>query len=98
MAYTKKPQEKETISQRSNYFTEEFVIEVGKLTEFYKIVKLLNNMVGHGNWTTHGRPLRRLRRVDYYNRMSFANNRTLDIVFCLPKKYSHVSSRLMLEL
>lgn len=98
MAHLKEPQEKETATQRSNYFTEEYTIQIGRVIEFYKIVRLLNSMIGHGNWTTRGRPVRRLRRVDRYNRISFFSDRKTDVVFCLPKEHSHVISRVMLEL
>lgn len=98
MANSKKSQKEKTNAQRSNRFTEEFVIQIGRLTEFYKIVQLLNNMAGHGNWTTRGRPVRRLRRVDSYNRISFFSDRKMDITFCLPAEHSYISSRLLLEL
>ena len=98
MAHTKKSQKEKITNQRSNCFTEEFTLKVGRLKDFYKVVRVLNTELGHGNWTTQGRPVRKIKRVDQYNRIVFYGTRTTDVVFRLPNGYSHLESRIILDM
>ena len=98
MAHTKESQEKETNIERSHRFTEKFVVSLGRLSDFYRAVSILNRELGHGNWTTEGKPVRKLRRYDTFNRISFTSDRTIDIVFCVPTATESIFSRLVLEL
>jgi len=102
MVYCKKPQEAKVAIKRSNRFSEKITLEVNGLEEFYSIVKTLNKEIGHGNWTTHGRPIRKLRRVDAFNRYcsKLAHNklRKLDIVFYVPKDTESIQTRLVLQM
>lgn len=102
MAHSKKFKEAETSTERSNCFSEEFVIPLGRIRDFYRVVSILNCDLGHGNWTTVGRPLRKLRRVAGYNsrRWLFPNfkSRNIDIVFRVPSGSEAIATRLLLEL
>jgi len=102
MAHTKKPQKAQTTTKRSNLFSEEFTLGLGRLKDFYNVVSVLNNELGHGNWTTRGRPVRKVKRVDIYNRHCYKLTpiglRTIDIVFCVPSNAESIQSRLVLEL
>ena len=102
MAHTKKFKEEKTSTERSNRFSEEFTIPLGRIRDFYCVVSTLNSELGHGNWTTVGRPLRKLRRVAGYNSRSwlFTNFklRTEAVVFRVPPGTESIASRLLLEL
>jgi len=99
MAHSKKFKEEKTSTERSNCFSEEFVIPIGGVTDFYRAVSMLNAELGHGNWTTEGRPLRKIRRVDHANRIIFiGKKRTTDVVFRVPSSHESIASRLLLEL
>jgi hypothetical protein len=102
MVYCKEPQETKITIKRSNCFSEKITIGVKGLENFYSIVKILNKEIGHGNWTTHGRPVRKLKRVDAFNRCcsKLAHNklRKLDIVFYVPKNTESIQTRLFLEM
>ena len=102
MAHSKKFKEEKISIERSNRFSEEFVIPIGRIRDFYRVVSTLNAELGHGNWTTAGRPLRKIRRVAGYNSRSwlFTNFklRTEDVVFRVPPGRESVATRLLLEL
>ena len=99
MASTKKSQETQTKTKRSNLQCEEFTLGISRLNDFYHAVRVLNRELGHSNWTARGRPVRKLRRVDRFNRfVLMCNQRKLDIVFVVPKESSYIFSKLMLEL
>lgn len=99
MAHCTKFKKEKTEIKRSNRFSEEFTVSIGKLSDFYRAVSTLNAELGHGNWTTIGRPLRKLRRVENYNSRGFnLKERTHDVVFCVPDGSDVVASRLLLEL
>ena len=102
MAHSKKFKEEKTSTERSNCFSEEFVIPLGRIRDFYRVVSTLNAELGHGNWTTVGRPLRKIRRVAGYNSRSWLFTsfklRTVDIVFRVPCGSESIASRLLLEL
>jgi hypothetical protein len=98
MADIKEPQKEKTSNQRSNRFSEEFSLQIGQLKDFYCVVGILNCELGHGNWTTVGRPVRKLRRYDYFNRVSFTPMRTIDIIFRVPAGFDLIVTRLMLAL
>jgi hypothetical protein len=98
MAHTKESQKEKTSVKRSNCFSEEFVVSLGRLSDFYRAVSILNRELGHGNWTTEGKPVRKLRRYDAFNRISFTSDRTIGIVFRVPIANNSISTRLMLEL
>ena len=101
MAYCKKSQEEKTTTKRSNCFSEKITLGLSRLEDFYSVVKILNKEIGHGNWTTQGRPVRKLKRVDNFNRycskLAHGNTRKLDIVFCIPKSAESIQSRLFLQ-
>lgn len=99
MASTKKSQETQTKTKRSNLQCEEFTLGVSRLKDFYHAVSVLNKELGHGNWTARGRPVRKLRRIDRFNNFALMlDRRKLDIVFVVPKESSYIFSKLMLEL
>ena len=102
MVCCKKPQEAKIAIKRSNCFSKEITIGVKGLEEFYSIVKTLNKEIGHGNWTTHGRPVRKLRRVDAFNRhcskLMHNDLRKLDIIFYVPENAEFIQSRLVLQI
>ena len=98
MAHIKKSKKEKTNTERSHRFSEKFVIPLGRIRDFYCVVSTLNSELGHGNWTTVGRPVRKLRRCDRYNRVVFSADRKLDIVFRVPFGSESIASRLLLEL
>ena len=102
MAHSKKFKEEKISTKRSDRFSEEFTIPLGRIRDFYRVVSILNADLGHGNWTTVGRPLRKLRRVAGYNsrRWLFPNfkSRNIDIVFRVPSGSEAIATRLLLEL
>lgn len=98
MAHTEKSQKEKTNIERSHRFSEKFTVSIGRLSAFYRAVSILNRELGHGNWTTEGKPVRKLRRVDTYNRIAFSSHRVMDIVFCVPAAGELIYSRLVLEL
>ena len=82
---------------------------VGSQREFYKAVSILNKECGHGNWTMSGRPLRKIKRVEMYNRVAkmcavvpfdnppIAKLQTYDLTIQVPESKKSVQSRLLLE-
>lgn len=98
MAHIKKSQKEKANTERSHRFIEKFIVSIGRLSDFYRAVSILNRELGHSNWTTEGKPVRKLRRYDTYNRISFGADRTMDIVFCVPDTTGSISTRLVLEL
>ena len=98
MAHIKKSKKEKTNTERSHRFSEKFAVSIGRLSDFYRAVSILNRELGHGNWTTEGKPIRKLKRYDTFNRISFASDRTMDIVFCVPAASQSISTRLVLEL
>ena len=68
------------------------------MNDFYRAVSILNRELGHGNWTAEGKPVRKLKRYDSFNCISFSEDRTMDIVFCVPPANESIFSRLVLEL
>lgn len=96
MASFKKFKEEKIISKRQDSIIERLAIQVNGLDSFYQIVSILNNEIGHGKWTTKGRPIRRLRKLEKYN--SFVDfKRSQEIVFYIPKGYNFLLTRLMLS-
>jgi hypothetical protein len=99
MAHTSKLEKEKTSTQRSNCSIEEFTVQVSSLQKFYHLVQLFNQYFGHGNWTTAGRPVRKLRRVDYFNQHSYLPlPRTVNITFKYPAQLKTCLSRIFLEL
>jgi len=102
MAHCKKSQETKIAVERSDHGSKKITLGVNGLEDFYSIVKILNKEIGHGNWTTHGRPIRKLKRVDNFNRYcsKLVHNklRKLDIVFYIPKSAEFIQSRLVLRM
>ena len=96
MADSKKSKKEKTSVKRSHLSVEEFTVQVDGTKTFNRLVSALNHELGQGNWTTKGRPVRHLRRVDKFN--SFVSNykRTYPVVFCVPSGYSFLSSKLSL--
>lgn len=82
---------------------------VGSQREFYKAVSILNKECGHGNWTMTGRPLRKIKRVEMYNRVAnicavvpldnppIAKLQKYNLTIVVPESKKSVQSRLLLE-
>ena len=99
MAHNGKLEKEKTAIKGPDCCIEEIVVQVSTTAKFYQLVQLFNLYFGHGNWTTAGRPLRRLRRVDYFNKHSFITPlRTIDVTFKYPGQLKHCLSRIFLEL
>lgn len=97
MVHFKKPKKEKTISKRQDSISQRLAIQVNGVNSFYQLVSILNSEIGHGNWTTKGRPLRGLRKLEQFN--SFVDfKRSQEIVFYIPKGYNFLSTRLMLSL
>lgn len=95
MANSKKFKKEKTSIKRSHCDIEEFAIQVSGTKTFNQLVGVLNQELGRGNWTTKGRPVRHLRKVDKFN--AFVDyKRTHPIVFCVPNGYGFLSSKLSL--
>ena len=82
----------------------QFNHNVGSCQEFYQIVKILNSECGHGNWTMHGRPLRKIKRIETYNRIATKhvipltfNTITHTLTIVVPDSKKSIQSRLLLE-
>ena len=113
MAHCEESQEEKTNHQGSHRFPEEFTVRIQRVKEFYRVVSILNRECGHGNWTTQGRPVRLIRRVDEFNRLLDTYGRysfipgpgarqleykAIDVVFCVPAASKLIASRIVLEL
>ena len=102
MALDKQAQKTEISNQRSNCSIENFTVSFVGLKDFYRAVKILNLELGHGNWTTQGRPVRKLRRLEMYNAfhapLTKNTARSHDVVFCVPGASNYLASRIALEL
>jgi len=70
---------------------------VGSCKEFYQIVKILNSECGHGNWTMQGRPLRKIKRIETYNRIAMQHIQTHTLTIVVPDSKKSIQSRLLLE-
>lgn len=103
MANCNQSQKEKVVDQGSHCKLEEFTLSLTNLKSFYTIVKILNKEIGFGKWTTLGRPVRKIRRVNTYNLLK-GNiivdrvDRSIDVVFCLPADSSSIVSRLLLEI
>jgi hypothetical protein len=80
-----------------------FQMECRGTRHFYSLVKILNKQIGPGKWTTQGRPVRRLRRLDLANWFARANvsnvsfaGHTATVVFKVPEDHSDIESVLNL--
>ena len=76
-----------------------FKLECRGTRHFYSLVKILNQQVGLGRWTTEGRPVRKLRRLDISNWFvekhgNFYN--TMPVVFKVPADHTDIQSVLNL--
>jgi hypothetical protein len=102
LAYCKKSQKAKIAIKRSDLSGKKITIGVKRLDDFYSLVKILNKEIGHGYWTTHGRPVRKLRRVDAFNRhcskLMHNDLRKLDIIFYVPENAEFIQSRLVLQI
>lgn len=108
MANCNQSQKEKVVDQGSHCKLEEFTLSLTSLNSFYTIVKILNKEIGFGKWTTLGRPVKKIRRVDTYNLlkatipaemgMDITVDRSTDVVFCLPADSSSIVSRLLLEI
>lgn len=99
MAHRNQPQKEKTSIKRPDRFPQEFTLRIGKLTDFYRVVQVLNHELGHGNWTARGRPVRLLERAEMYNNVPFKRERaSVPVVFCVPNGAESMQSRLVLEL
>lgn len=66
---------------------------------FYSMVQILNKQIGRGKWTTHGRVVRKLRRIDSANHFFYRNQTTfpkqfLCINLIVPKEFENISTAL----
>jgi len=98
MADIKKSKKEKTSVERSHRDVEEFSIQVNSTKTFNRLVSALNHELGHGNWTTKGRPVRHLRRVDKFNSFVSSHKRTYPVTFCVPAGCIFLLSKLSLIL
>jgi len=65
---------------------------------FYSMVRILNRQVGRGCWTTRGRIVRKLRRLDranYWNQDKMPAG-AMTVMFKVPQGYEDISTTLNL--
>lgn len=102
MAHSKKFKEEKISTERSDRFSEEFAIPIGREIDFYRVVSILNAELGHGNWTTVGRPVRKIRRIQAYNDRRWQPTvfkfRTHDVVFRVPSGSESIATKIALEI
>lgn len=53
---------------------------------FYSMVKILNQQIGRGQWTTRGKVVRKLRRIDSANYFFYHNKHNT----AFPKQFLHI--------
>lgn len=82
---------------------------VSTVKEFYKVVSVLNQHCGHGNWTMSGRPLRKVKRIDRHNRLAkmcaivpwdnppIPKLQSQSLTIIVPEDEKSVQTRLLLE-
>ena len=77
----------------------EFSIECNGTKHFYSLVRVLNSQIGFGRWTTKGRPIRKLRRLDVSN--GFRNRygmlkggQAMAITFMVPNEHGDITTAL----
>jgi len=68
---------------------------------FYSMVRILNKQIGRGKWTTRGRVVRKLRRIDSANYFFYRNQnnttfpkRFLCINLIVPEGFEDISTTL----
>ena len=79
-------------------------VECRGTKHFYSLVRILNKQIGLGRWTAHGRPVRKLRRLDVSNnfksRYGIDSVRhcsgTMEITFKVPYDHGDIGSALAL--
>lgn len=72
----------------------EIPIECKSARHFYNLVRVLNQQVGRGVWTTLGRPVRKLHRLD---RMKTTySTATQTVIFKVPEEHNKLSTALAL--
>jgi hypothetical protein len=99
MAFDEQSQKAKISNQRPNCRVENFAVSFNGLKDFYRAVQILNRELGHGNWSTQGRPVRKLRRLALYNAFVPSNSKRYeDVVFSVTVTSSVIVSRIMLEL
>ena len=77
----------------------EIPIECHGTKHFYGLVRLLNTQIGRGGWTTKGRPIRKLRRLNLNNifRNKFeVPNHSMTVTFKVPEDHAEIQSVLSL--
>lgn len=75
----------------------EIPIECKSAMHFYNLVSVLNQQVGRGVWTTRGRPVRKLHRMDRMKAGFTAyRNSTQTVIFKVPAEYTELSTALLL--
>ncbi len=74
----------------------ELSIECKSTRHFYNLVRILNQQIGRGSWTTQGRPVRKLRRLDKMKPFSLATDTTQTVVFKIPTVHDNISTALTL--
>lgn len=70
-------------------------VECDSTDHFYSLVKVLNQQIGRGNWTTEGRPIRKLRRLNISNWFAPRRN-TMTVTFKVPEDHTDIESVLKL--
>ena len=73
----------------------ELSIECESTRHFYNLVRILNQQIGRGSWTTQGRPVRKLRRLDKMNHLGLLRT-TQTVVFKIPTVHDNISTALTL--
>ena len=72
----------------------EIPFECKSARHFYNLVSVLNRQVGRGVWTTQGRPVRKLRRLDRMK--SPFSTATQTVIFKVPEEHNKLSTALAL--
>lgn len=63
--------------------------------QFYSAVRILNRQVGRGNWTTRGRPVRKLRRLERIASI-ISGPCSMIVEFRIPDEYRDIGTLLVL--
>ena len=76
-----------------------FKVDCKGTRHFYSMVRILNKQIGFGNWTTEGRPVRKLRRLSLNNilrnRLEIPQH-SMPVTFRVPEDHSDIESVLNL--
>lgn len=76
-------------------------IECHGTKHFYSMVRVLNQQIGRGRWTTRGRIIRKLRRLDTFNHLVRSyqhqpDQQSMYIQLIVPHEHANISTALQL--